>query len=170
MYLFFCSEIRLCKVEVDSMKQLSLLDEADKKIDKKATIKNTREFLDREVDKLRLMAAVCMYPSSPKIDGQPSGSGFNPLTPSAGDRYSEARKDLTIIKAAINACGGVYSKILTGLYFDDQSNNQIIMEIGYAPVTYYQSLKPKAFLRFAEAYSGVKDLRLFVNNEDITHS
>lgn len=150
------------------MQQLSLLDEADKKIDKKATVKNTRQFLDKEVDKLRLMASVCMYPSSPKIDGQPTGSGFNPLAPSAGDRYTEARRDLAIIKAAINACGGVYSQILTGLYFDDQSNNQVIMQIGYAPVTYYQNLKPKAYLRFAEAYSGIKDLRLFEANGDIT--
>lgn len=147
------------------MQQLDLLGEADKTLDKKETVSNTRQFLDKEVNRLRLMAAVCMYPSSPKLDGQPTGSSFNPLAPSTGDRYSEARKDLTIIKAAINACGGTYADILKGLYFNDWSNNRIIIEIGYSPVTYYNKLKPAAYVRFAEAYSGIKDLRVFKDAE-----
>lgn len=147
------------------MQQLDLLSEADKQLDKKATVDNTRKFLDKEVDRLRLMTAVCMYPSSPKLDGQPSGSGFNPLAPSAGDRYSEARKDLNIIKASFNALGEPSASILKGLYLNDWSNNRVIMEIGYSPVTYYNNLKPSAYVRFSEAYSGIKDLRVFKDAE-----
>ncbi|NMV51841.1 hypothetical protein FOL85_01610 [Lactobacillus reuteri] len=127
-------------------------------VDDKATAKNVLNFFNDDVDKLERQAGISI--SSPRLDI--TGGKANYLN-SMEDHLldaNEARKELAIIKKAIQNCPEESQKILEYRYFQNMAWLQIEMKTNYSDTTIGRRFV-KARLDFADEYAALgRDIRI----------
>lgn len=119
-------------------------------VDDKATAKNVLNFFNDDVDKLERQAGISI--SSPRLDI--TGGKANYLN-SMEDHLldaNEARKELAIIKKAIQNCPEESQKLLEYRYFQNMAWFQVEMKTNYSVATIGRRLV-KARLDFADEYA-----------------
>lgn len=127
-------------------------------VDDKATAKNVLNFFNDDVDKLERQAGISI--SSPRLDI--TGGKANYLN-SMEDHLldaNEARKELAIIKKAIQNCPEESQKLLEYRYFQNMAWFQVEMKTNYSVATIGRRLV-KARLDFADEYAALgRDIRI----------
>lgn len=127
-------------------------------VDDKATAKNVLDFFNDDVDKLERQAGISI--SSPRLDI--TGGKANHLN-SMEDHLldaNEARKELAIIKKAIQNCPEESQKLLEYRYFQNMAWFQIEMKTNYSDATIGSRLV-QARLDFADEYAALgRDIRI----------
>ncbi len=128
----------------------------------KQTKANVRHYFDKELPRLILQSGY----SQNEIR-----SSHLSLAPSFGINLNDRSEDIIlnsmeaqeIVKGtlrAINLCHDPYRKILLNVYINEASNNNVQALLGYSHAQ-YNRLKGKAFICFADAFSNIKDLRVY---------
>lgn len=127
-------------------------------VDDKATAKNVLNFFNDDVDKLERQAGISI--SSPRLDI--TGGKANYLN-SMEDHLldaNEARKELAIIKKAIQNCPEESQKLLEYRYFQNMAWFQVEMKTNYSVATIGRRFV-KARLDFADEYAALgRDIRI----------
>lgn len=98
--------------------------------------------------------------SSPTMTGMPSGS---PVGNATEERWLNRIYCRQVVKAtpmAIDDCSRWSRYILTSLYLNGKDDAYCIASLPYSEKWYYDQLKPKALIEFAEAYP-VEELLVF---------
>lgn len=127
-------------------------------VDDKATAKNVLIFFNDDVDKLERQAGISI--SSPRLDI--TGGKANHLN-SMEDHLldaNEARKELAIIKKAIQNCPEESQKILKYRYFQNLPWLQVEIRTNYSDATIGRRFF-QARLDFADEYAALgRDIRI----------
>lgn len=130
-------------------------------INEKETKINVREYFNKEFPRLILQAGYSM--------SEISSSHFS-LAPSYNMNISrnedvvinglEAQETVKATIKAIKICPGIYNKILLSVYVKGIANNDVEMLLGYSHAQ-YNRLKGKSFVYFADAFSSIRDFRVY---------
>lgn len=132
-------------------------------IDEKATEENVKKFLGREYPRMKRIAGQDNTGiSSPSFDGMPKGRNAGNSVERRLVQSIYARQVVQAVGNAIHACDAFSCKVLTLLYIEGRSDTETYLEIGYQKRNYYQRIKPRALLEFAEAYM-LDDLKIYKN-------
>ena len=132
-------------------------------IDEKATEENVKKFLGREYPRMKRIAGQDnMGISSPSFDGMPKGRNAGNSVERRLVQSIYAKQVVQAVGSAIHACDAFSCKVLTMLYIEGRSDTETYLEIGYQKRNYYQRIKPRALLEFAEAYM-LDDLKIYKN-------
>lgn len=132
-------------------------------IDQKATEENVKRFLKREYPRMKRIARRDNTGiSSPSFDGMPKGINNGNSVERRLVQSIYARQVAQATKDAIDACDAFSCKVLTMLYLENKSDTETYMAIGYQRRNYFERIKPKALLEFAEAYL-LDDLKIYKN-------
>lgn len=127
-------------------------------VDDKATAKNVLNFFNDDVDKLERQAGISI--SSPRLDI--TGVKANHLN-SMEDHLldaNEARKELAIIKKAIQNCPEESQELIEYRYFQNMTWFQIETKTNYSNTTTGKRLV-QARLDFADEYAALgRDIRI----------
>ena len=143
---------------VDNLEQLTIF---DKYIDHKATEDNVKQFLSREYPRMKRIARRDNTGvSSPSMDGMPKVSAYGNSVERRLVQSIYAKQVVEAVQDAIDCCDAFSSKVLTLLYLDGYSDTQTYTAIGYQRRNYFQRIKPRALLEFAEAYL-LDDLKIY---------
>ena len=117
-------------------------------LDKKATLKKVRLFLDHDFQRLRRFANYEGLMTSPTIDGQPRQHGFtNP--DGKFINHTSNRKLLALAIKAMDSCTGDGPTILKDKYINGKLAFETYNEIGVTSSTYSRYLNT-ALLEFAD--------------------
>lgn len=135
----------------------------EKNIDQKATEENVKHFLKREYPRMKRIAGRDDTGiSSPSMDGMPKGTNNGNSVERRLVQSIYARQVVEATHRAINSCDAFSSEVLKLLYLQGRSDTETYMKIGYQRRNYFQRIKPKALLEFAEAYM-LDDLKIYKN-------
>lgn len=130
-------------------------------IDQKATEENVKHFLGREYPRMKRIAGRDNTGiSSPSFDGMPKGTNNGNSVERRLVQSIYAKQVVQATYNAIQSCDAFSCKVLTLLYLDGRSDTETYLAIGYQRRNYFQRIKPKALLEFAEAYL-LDDLKIY---------
>lgn len=132
-----------------------------KKIDKKQTVKNIKNFFLDDYKRLCVLAGGGI--TAPKIDGMPKATPADNATENKFINASEYRKLLDTVATAVNACSVLNRTILLARYIEHKPNWKIAQSLGYEKSRYYE-LYDQACLEFADK---LEHQTILLNNPDL---
>jgi ArpU family phage transcriptional regulator len=131
-------------------------------LDEERTIAKAKHFLMRTFPRLQRVSHIQASDlKSPSMDGMPKvASAVNHTDDKIVKRLAAEEAVNQVIKA-INGCTCMSRQILIKLYIQHHSDTTVTIDLHLTRSHYFDKYKPLALLEFADALSGVQELRVF---------
>lgn len=142
-------------------------------IDEEGTISNCKRFLLRVFPRMlrisglnsgnydELIAGL----QSPKMDGMPKAPNHANNSDISIVRRVYAQQIVQMTVKAMGKCSATSKNVLSMLYLDGYTDTMCLLAVGYSHSQYFDKVKPKAILEFADVYE-LDDLHIYATDTD----